>query len=606
MRRHILRHPPGAALALAMAVVLLPVPAAPLESVTYTVAGDDTDLTLLVHANSLLWARRNETDAASVDVFADAQSEYGVVLEALYNAGYFSPVIHVLLDGREAAGIAPLDAPAQIGTVTVTVDPGPKFTFAQASLKPLTGGTELPPEFAVGRTASTGAIRTAVEAGIDGWRVKGYAKAAVSTQDLTADHDAHTLSASIDLEPGPRLRFGTLTITGNDRMRTNRIRKIAGLTEGETYSSEELARAAERLRRTGIFSSVALTESDTIVAPDLLPISLSVVEAKTRRYSFGVEVSSLEGLKVSGDWLHRNLFGGGERFSIGFEVNNISSNLSGTDYSLGVSLERPASPFPDTTGGVSLDLAHLDEEDYLANSGEAGLNFNHIFSPELSANLGLTYSFVTGQDVLGDFTYRSLNLPMGVTWDRRDNATDATKRFLIDAEVKPFLGFGSTEDGVRLTFDTRGYYALDDESRFILAARIQGGSIIGASALGAPRDELFYSGGGGTVRGQPYQSLGITVNTPDGPVETGGTTFLGGSLEGRFKINDSYGAVAFFDIGTVADGGLGNGSGGVHSGAGLGLRYATGFGPLRFDLAAPVSGSTGSGLQLYVGLGQSF
>ncbi len=606
MKRQILRHHSRAALVLAVTLGLWPGAATPLDSVDLTIASQDADLIAQIKSASLLWARRNETDAAAVDVFADAQAEYSRLIEVLYNAGHYSAVINVRLDGQEAAGIAPLDAPTQIGRVTVTVDPGPRFTFSAASLQPVTRRTELPKGFAIGQTASTGVIREAVAAGVTGWRNKGYAKAAVSSQDLTADHGAATMAARIDLEPGPELRFGALTIVGNVKMRSNRIRKIAGLSPGELFSADELDRAAERLRRTGIFSAVSFEESDTIVAPDLLPLTLTVAEAKSRRYTFGVEVSTLEGLNLSGDWLHRNLFGGGERFNIGFEVNNISSSLSGTDYTFGVSLERPASPFPDTTGGVSFDLEHLDEEDYRLNSGELGLNFNHVFSNELSANVGLSYSYVAGSDAIGDFLYCSLNLPLGITWDRRDTPNDATKRFLVDVEVKPFLGFGSTEDGVRLTFDTRGYYAFGEDSKFVVAARIQGGSIIGASPLGAPRDQLFYSGGGGTVRGQPYQSLGIEVATSGGPVETGGTTFLGGSLEGRLRINDTFGAVAFFDIGTVSDGGLGDGGGQAHSGAGLGLRYQTGFGPLRVDVAAPVSGSTGDGVQVYVGLGQSF
>jgi translocation and assembly module TamA len=41
------------------------------------------------------------------------------------------------------------------------------------------------------------------------------------------------------------------------------------------------------------------------------------------------------------------------------------------------------------------------------------------------------------------------------------------------------------------------------------------------------------------------------------------------------------------------------------AGAGLGLRYATGFGPIRLDVGVPVSGG-GSGAQVYVGIGQSF
>jgi translocation and assembly module TamA len=36
------------------------------------------------------------------------------------------------------------------------------------------------------------------------------------------------------------------------------------------------------------------------------------------------------------------------------------------------------------------------------------------------------------------------------------------------------------------------------------------------------------------------------------------------------------------------------------------VRYDTGFGPVRLDLAVPVGGKTGRGLQVYVGIGQAF
>ena len=606
MHRQILRPRRAATLALAVAMAGFATAATPLETVDLAIESQNKALIALLQDASALWKRRKQTDAAPIDLFAEAQAEYGLLLESLYNAGYFSPVIHVRLDGREAAGIDPLDVPGRINRVEITVDPGARFTFSQAALRPLARRTQLPTEFAVGQTASTGVMRMAVQEGVEGWRRIGHAKAAVADQNLTVDHDTATLAADIVLEPGPLLRFGPLTIQGNDRMRTNRIRKVTGLTEGDTFSSLELERAADRLRRTGVFSSVTLTEDDAITAPDLIGITLDVTEAKRRRYSFGAEISTNEGLNITGDWLHRNLFDGGERFNIGFEVANITPSFSGTDYTLGISLERPASPFPDTTGGVSLDLSHMDEADYLLNSGDLGLNFNHVFSSELQVNVGLGYSFVNGTDALGEFTYRSLELPLGATWDRRDSKTDPTRMFYLNTEVKPFMGFGITENGTRITFDARGYYAVDAASRAVVAGRVQGGTILGASPLGAPRDELFYSGGGGTVRGQPYQSLGITVPTTGGPLETGGTTFLAGSLEGRFKVTDSIGMVAFFDIGTVSDGGLGNGGGAAHSGAGLGLRYATGFGPIRLDVAAPVGGTTGNGVQIYVGLGQSF
>jgi translocation and assembly module TamA len=36
------------------------------------------------------------------------------------------------------------------------------------------------------------------------------------------------------------------------------------------------------------------------------------------------------------------------------------------------------------------------------------------------------------------------------------------------------------------------------------------------------------------------------------------------------------------------------------------VRYATPVGPIRLDIAGPVGGSTGDGVQVYVGLGQAF
>ena len=45
----------------------------------------------------------------------------------------------------------------------------------------------------------------------------------------------------------------------------------------------------------------------------------------------------------------------------------------------------------------------------------------------------------------------------------------------------------------------------------------------------------------------------------------------------------------------------------VRFGAGVGLRYDTGFGPLRFDIATPINPGQGdSRIAVYVSLGQAF
>jgi translocation and assembly module TamA len=595
-------------LTVALAVMVLSAAQAQaLDRLDISVAGGSEALTEAVNEASQVRALQAQGQTDPQDLLAAARSDYARILAAMYARGHYSVDIRIQIDGREAAAIPVLEAPRSISTIRIAVDPGAPFRFGLARVQPLPPGTELPQEFRTGAVAESGAVTSAVDVAIKAWRETGHAKAFVAAQDVLADHAAKRLDVDVGLAPGPRLRFGHLEIVGEDRMRERRIRKIAGLPEGETFSETELRRAETRLRRTGIFASVALTEDEQITAPDLLGITATVVEQKPRRYSFGAEIASLDGLSLSASWLHRNLLGGGERLGVSADVTNIGSGQSGVDYGLEVTLDRPATLTPDTTAGLVLGYSHEDEIDYNLDSVTFGLKFSHVFSERLTARAGLTYDYVDGRDPGGAFTFRNLSLPLGVTWDKRDVANNPTKGFYLDAEAKPFAGFGTTGSGLRATLDGRAYRSLGEPGKVVVAARVQAGAVLGSDLLETPRGDLFFSGGGGTVRGQPYRSLGIAVTRGFGPeFLIGGKYFLAGSLELRAKVSDKIGVVGFVDWGSIGLDGFTGEFAESHAGAGIGLRYDTGLGPIRFDVAAPISGTTGDGVQFYVGLGQSF
>ncbi len=589
-----------------LALVLLGAGANALEPVEFIVASNDKSLTRALKAASVILAADPE-NADAQDILTNGRAEYAALLAALYAKGHFSAVIHVYADGREVASIPPLETPSTVSQVKITVDPGPRFTLSKAVVQPLPAKADMPEGFSKGQPAESGVIVDAAAAGVAAWRAQGHAKALVSNQDIVADHAVATLSATILVEPGPVLRFGRLKIQGHERMRENRVRKIAGLPEGEVFDPAELARAASRLRRTGVFKSVSMEEDEAITSPDLLGITAIVAEQKPRRYSFGAEVATLDGLTLSTSWLHRNLMGGAERLELGAEVTNIGAKTSGVDYVFSAKLGRPATFTPDTNLGFDIEFGRLNEADFSSRFFSLGTTFTHVFSDSLTGRAGLTYDYSAITDVVGDFSYRNLALPIGLTWDRRDTKTDAKKGFYIDAEVKPFLGFGITDNGTRAKLDIRGYKAFGAEKRLVLAARIQAGAVFGSALLGTPRDDLFYSGGAGTVRGQPYQSLGVDLLRITGDTaRIGGMQYLGTSFETRLKATDTIGVVGFVDIGRIDSDGFLAASGTWHAGAGIGVRYATGVGPIRLDIAGPVGGDTGDGLQVYIGLGQSF
>jgi translocation and assembly module TamA len=590
-----------------LGLALWPVPSLALDRLDFTVAGGPKRLDKAVRAASLLLAQQAEGVTDAQDLFAAARADYARILGTLYAEGHYSAAISIRIDGQEAAGIAPLNAPDRIGTITVSVDPGPLFVFSKAKVAPLAPETALPPGFRPGKPAQSTLIEAAVGAAVLGWREEGHAKAAPSNQSIVADHPKATLSAEIAVDPGPKLRFGAVTVAGADRMEVRRIIKIAGLREGEVFSQSELDRAANRLKRTGVFRSVTLTEATAPVSGDLLPIGITVVEEKPRRYSFGAEIASADGISVSGFWLHRNLLGGGERLKIDAAITNIGSGKSGTDYLFGVTIDRPATLTPDTTATLTFGVGHLDEVDYYADFAEVGLGFRHYFSENLTARVAVNYEYAEGRDPGGAFRFRSLSLPIGVTWDKRDKAADARKGFYLDATLKPFSGFGTTGSGARLTFDGRVYRSFGEGDRVTFAGRLQAGAVLGSDLLETPRDDLFFSGGGGTVRGHSYRSLGIAVNRGLGDqFLIGGTYMLAASAEVRTRVTDKIGVVGFVDAGRIGVDGFFDDLGDWHAGAGLGLRYETGFGPIRFDVAAPIGKTSEKGVQIYIGLGQSF
>ncbi|MCO4848767.1 MAG: outer membrane protein assembly factor [Yoonia sp.] len=577
------------------------------QTIDFDIVGDDEVIANAVRSASLVLSINADETPDPQDYIAAARADYRRILTALYGQGRYSGAVSILVDGREAAGIAPLAAPSRIDKIALRIDPGPSFTFGNATVDPLPSGTLLPESFARGEVAASKVIVQAVAEGVGAWRDNGYAKAAAIDQQVTARHAEQTLDVAITLAPGPQLTFGTLTITGNTAVRTARIAKIAGLPEGEIYSPEEITRAERRLRKTGAFDSIAAVEADQIGPDNTLPIELQVVESAPRRFGFGLDLSSIEGLEVSAYWMHRNFMSGAERFRVDAGISGIGGSTGGTDYALGLSFERPAVYGPDTDFFLRAQISREDEPDYLVDKISVETGLNRLIADELATQIGV--GVLTAREVTpsGTREYTLITLPLAATLDRRDTPTNATEGYYINLEATPFYDTTNDLFGGRIFADARAYRSFGSDDKITFAGRAQIGSVVGTTIENAPADFLFYSGGGGTVRGQPYKTLGVNSIISGEDVRTGGQSFLGAQLEARYAVTGKIGLVGFYDFGQVgADASFG-GNSDWHAGAGLGLRYDTGIGPIRLDIATPASGDDiASSVQVYIGIGQSF
>lgn len=545
-----------------------------------------------------------QTTSSGQDITATARADYGRLIGVLYEAGYFAPVISIRLDGREASEISPFSAPDRVARVDIAIAPGAPFRLGQAEIGPLATGTTLPEEFRPGGPASTPLLRDTTRAALEAWQNLGHATADLSEQRITANHRAALLDVAIQLQPGPVIRFGALLPEGQARMRPERILAIAGLPVGAVYSPDALARAEARLRDTGAFSSVALRLAEPR-AGDVADVNALLDEAPLRRLGFGVELASDEGLRLSAYWLHRNLLGGAERLRFDLEVSGIQDITSGNgvDTEITARFDRPATFGADTDLSLQAVTVLLREPSFQIDGIGLTGQLAYRLSDRVTLEGGLGLSFSRIEDGFGRRDITRLTLPLGVTYDNRDSTIDARRGRYGAVTLTPFQVLGGSA-GARLTVDGRGYWPLGAEARTRLAARVQLGTVAGGTLTDIPPDDLFFSGGSGTVRGQPYRTLGaVQAGQP-----SGGRSFAGLSGELRHDIADTrFGIVGFADAGYVSEGAWGSGSADWHSGAGLGLRYSTPFGPIRIDLATPASGTNaGQELYLYIGIGQAF
>lgn len=476
---------------------------------------DEEEIAAALEAASSLVAGDVEGLETPQEVAAAALSDYSNALGVLYDRGYYSGVVSVMLDGREVSDIELLALPDAFGRAVIRVETGPRFTFREASIAPVNSDTELPEGFTPGAVAETAVVRNAVSATIEGWRQDGYAKARTVSEEAIAYHDVAELSVRIGVDQGPRVRFGDMIIASDSAVRQSALRRIAGFPSGERFDPDDVQTVTGRLRATGAFSAVTLSEAETVNPDGTMDMRLEVSDRKPRRIGFGAEYSTLEGVGFTAFWLHRNIFGGAERLRFDGSVSNIGTAESGIDYGVSARLDIPAIYGADTDGYLLGSLSREDEPTYISNRAEVEVGVTRILNDRYTVELGLGLSYSETEDDLGNREFLLLTLPATLTYDVRSDELNPRQGYFATATATPFYGLTGTESGMKFDFDARAYLGFGKGDPTVAAFRLQLGSVVGPDEESAPPDFLYTSGGGGTVRGQPYQSLAVDLGNGD-------------------------------------------------------------------------------------------
>ncbi len=521
-----------------------------------------------------------------------AERDVPRLLKVLRANGYYAATVQVRVDsGRRRK------------RVVFEVDLGPRYVFRELKIVAVdedapSGPTPAEVGMVAGEPASTRIALRAEDLIVQFLERQGYPLARANQRRVAVEHEARAVDVAYYYEAGPPAVFGKTTVDGLQSVGERFVRGKLPWDAGDQYDGSLLRLGQRRMVGADLFASVLVVKEDELTDAGAMPIRIDLSERKHRSIILGAGYATDEGIRGRISWEHRNLFSEGERLAWTWSASEIG-------YSTESRFQKPDFRRLDQTLKLTLRVAQDEPDAFRSRNVSALLGVDRGLRGGLvvGAGVGLKYSSV--RDASIEDRFGLLYLPLHLDWDGSDDVLDPRRGGRITLSAAPYHEVIESE----LTFlkarvGLSRYLRLLRRPEVDLAMKAVVGTIFGASRDDIPADERYYAGGGGTLRGYAYQSVGpIDDGNP-----LGGKALALASAELRWRLRGNLGLVAFSDGGTVYEASFPESLDDFRWGAGVGVRYFTPVGPLRFDLAFPLNrrASVDDSYQFYVSLGQAF
>ena len=427
---------------------------------------------------------------------------------------------------------------------------------------------------------------------------QGYPLASVKGREAVVDHDARTMSVTVEVDQGPLAGYGPITFEGLGDVDEHYVRRLIPLPPGKRYNQAEVDKGRTRLAETQLFSGVSIEPGAAVDPNGNIPIVVHLTGRPQRTVGGSLGWATAEGFRSEAYWQHRSLFGSNEQFRVAGVLAELEQSLTAT-------LRQPN--FRRLDEDLITEAAVLNSETDAFDGRSARLYFGlqRKLSETWKISYGVSAEYADLMDHDEQQEFLLFGVPLTAARDATDSLLDPTRGHRLAFTLTPYYGTVDTDVGF-LTATAQGstYISLDEDRRYVFATRARIGSTIGAKLEDLPVNKRFYAGGGGSVRGYEFQKAG-PLDDDDDPI--GGRSLLEVGTELRIKITDTIGVVPFIDAGYVFDSLFPDKLGDLLFAAGIGGRYYTAFGPLRLDVAFPLNPRRDDDFfQFYVSIGQAF
>jgi len=432
--------------------------------------------------------------------------------------------------------------------------------------------------------------------------------------------------------PGVLVTFGKTIVMGSEIFPIDNIMRELQYKEGDVWNNEKLRDSVSRLRALEIFDHVHLYPHNISVVQENKDILLTLYnddpyEIRTRvgvaRYGVDKEYFFGKGFtyRLGGSFLWKNVSNSADQFIADFDIARAYSNAS-------VCYCRPWIFGLPVKTICKLYVSRYEQPGFICSKknlyqvAQDGflVGFNRVYRKiDCSCNIGVEWMETSVKKEMGrlanivaaaicfdpcllDKKIPYVLLEPTVIIDRADDKLFPKSGYFTLLSAKgmfPLKKCYSNSYFVRLMAEQSIYYPLTNN--FICAARFRFGHVFHQLFKNISPIERFYLGGAHSIRGyekdmcppwgiicdkdrsfqvdtKAYKSRGCVLIAP-----RGGKTMLSVNLEARFNVYKSLWGVVFQDAGTLFCDTFDESY--TSAATGVGVRYNTILGPIRFDLA---------------------
>lgn len=405
----------------------------------------------------------------------------------------------------------------------------------------------------------------------------GYLDYRLDRHQVLIDPLAYEAHVFFHLETGPQYRLGTVRFK-QDLLDEDLLERYVRFEPGDVYDPDVLLGLQGRLLGSEYYSDVEIVPlKDEVDADNRVPIEVVAQRNKANKYRIGLGFATDVGPRLTLDYRRRYLNSHGHKLSTELSLSPAFSQWE-LDYRIPIQdptrdyvIVKPVSAYYDTAtrqGWVhSIQAAHST----LSPGG-------------WRRNLGLDYRY-EDLDINENAMGATSELAPNVSWSKTvaDDPVFTNDGYRIKYSlVGAMQGVVSEASYLSGQIQFKWVRRFARDYRFI--TRTDLGATWAESVDDLPAGRRFYAGGDNSIRGWGFDALG-----PNDPVtdETVGGRYLAvGSLELERRVKGPWSAAIFTDFGNAFDPDYEQE---LAQSVGMGVRWASPIGQVRFDLAFAIS-----------------